>query len=115
MTNLRKLNEKIRTELHLEAEEEFIPDDFEDEEMDDEPDITDNEPASGVILRINNDTKISANIKNLEFEIYYSDLAAVLTKDDRLNYTFTKEKAKNVLEIILEQIGFFEASSEKEE
>src|SRR6056297_3063699 len=105
MKSLQELNKKIRYELHLkEAEEEDELDDPSDSDIDDEP------VAPGVILRINNKSKINANIKNLEFEIYYNDLAKKLTKNDELGFTFNREKAQRIFEIFLQEIGFFETT-----
>lgn len=119
MKSLKQLNEKIRYELHLEAEDEeqedFIPDDFSEEEPDDsdEPYSEELEPVNSVIMRINNHTKMSANIKNLEFEVYYADLARKLTKDERLDFTYTKQKARALFQVILEEMGFFKNGGEE--
>lgn len=109
MKSLQELNKKIRYELHLkeaekETDDEYILDDPSDSDIDDEP------VAPGVILRINNRSKINANIKNLEFEVYYSELAKKLTDDDELGFTFNREKAQRIFEIFLQEIGFFESS-----
>ena len=112
MNSLKNLSSKIKSELKLyEAEEDYNR--YGEDEEDLEADVERKEEvASGVIMRINNDTKINANIKNLEFEIYYSDLARVLTDDERTTYTFTRQKARDILEIILEEMGFFVSSEE---
>src|SRR6056297_1669607 len=97
MKSLQELNKKIRYELHLKEEEdneeEYALDDPSDSDIDEEP------TAPGVILRINNKSKINANIKNLEFEVYYNDLAKKLTDSDKLGFTFNREKAQEVFEM----------------
>lgn len=98
MKSLKDLNLRIKHELKVNESEET-------DSLNSEVDRDDT--ADGVIMRINNETKMNANIKNLEFEVYYSDLARTLTDDDRVPFTFTKKKAKAVFEIILEEIGFF--------
>lgn len=111
MKSLQELNKKIRYELHLtEAEEDDeVLDDPSDADIDEEP------VAPGVILRINNKSKINANIKNLEFEVYYNDLAKKLTDNEKLGFTFNREKAQEVFEVFLREIGFFEGVTSEEE
>lgn len=112
MRSLQELNKKIRYELHLKEEEE----DAEDiDELDDpsDSDIDEEPVAPGVILRINNKSKINANIKNLEFEVYYSELAKKLTDNKKLGFTFNREKAQEIFEIFLKEIGFFTPTDEE--
>lgn len=97
MKSLKDLSLKMKSELKLNEEDS----DMQSSDLDRE------DTVDGVIMRINNETKMNANIKNLEFEVYYSDLARTLTDDDRVPFTFTKKKAKDTFEIILEEIGFF--------
>jgi len=99
MKSLKDLNSRIRQELKINEA------DGDEESMD--TDVDRDDAADGVIMRINNETKMNANVKNLEFEVYYADLARTLTDDERVPFTFTKKKAKATFEIILEEIGFF--------
>lgn len=116
MKSLKELNKKIKGELHLvEVENDEEEDEVTGEEDvdSDESDDNDKVTSSRVILRIDTESKLSAKINNLEFSIYYSDLARKLTDDDRLDYTFTKEKTRNLVEILFEEIGFYD-KAEKE-
>lgn len=97
MKSLKDLSLKMKSELKLNEEDSDMQ----------SSDLDRDDTVDGVIMRINNETKMNANVKNLEFEVYYSDLARTLTDDDRVPFTFTKKKAKDVFEIILEEIGFF--------
>ena len=110
MKSLKDLNSRIRQELRINEA------DGDEESMD--TDVDRDDAADGVIMRINNETKMNANVKNLEFEVYYADLARTLTDDERVPFTFTKKKAKATFEIILEEIGFFvsvESGAEEDE
>lgn len=108
MSRLFELSKKIKSELNLYEENEEL-DDPSDSDIDDEP------TAPGVILRVNNRSKINANIKNLEFEIYYTDLSEKLSANKKIGFTFTREKAQEVFEVFLQEIGFFKAKEESEE
>lgn len=108
MSKLHELSKRIKSELNLTEEIEEL-DDPSDSDIDEEP------VAPGVILRINNRSKINANIKNLEFEVYYTELAQKLSANKDIGFTFTREKAREAFEVFLKEIGFFEMVEETEE
>lgn len=107
MNSLHELRKKIKGELNLREEDEEL-DDPSDSDIDDEP------VAPGVILRVNNRSKINANIKNLEFEVYYTELSDKLSNNKNIGFTFTREKAREAFEVFLKEIGFFDIVEDKE-
>ena len=111
MNSLKKLNDRIRQELHL-TEEEYIEDEVMDDEdeFEDFDEIADEEEEqsrkdSRARIRVETESKIRGLIKNLEFEVNFRDLA------DRINdvidgVVLTREKAHQLFNIIREFLDF---------
>jgi len=109
MDSLKKLNEKIKSELHLKEEfDETLPtedstDNFsEPEEIEDEEEY---KKESKARIRLETEAKIKGIIKNLEFDINFRDLA------DRVNdeidgIVLTREKAHQLFNLIRSMLGF---------
>ena len=111
MNSIKKLNEKIRGELHLkEYDETGLPDDeleldgseYSDAEEDGDKAEKQNSKAR---IRIETETRIRGLIKNVEFDVEFRDLA------DRVNdqidgVVLTREKAHQLFNIFRDLMGF---------
>jgi hypothetical protein len=110
MDSIKKLNQRIRGELHL---KEF--NEFEDELPEDEVELTDDELQdqeeeatvrdSKARIRLETETRIRGLIRNVEFDIQFRDLA------DRINdqidgVVLTRDKAHQLFNIVRELMGF---------
>lgn len=114
MNSLKKLNEKIRNELHLKEEEEdddygeeFLDDEEEEEEdsLDDETEDDKLKKDSRARIRVETESKIRGIIKNLDFEIKFRDLADKIN-DEIDGVVFTREKAHQLFNILRDLLEF---------
>lgn len=111
MDSLKKLNEKIRHELHL-REEDYVSDDEEMEidpelqaDLEDEAEEDEDRRDSRARIRVETESKIRGIIKNLDFEVNFRDLA------DRINdeidgVVLTREKAHQLFNVVRNMLGF---------
>lgn len=110
MNSIKKLNERIRDELHLKEEDymddEVMPeDDFEAESDEAADDEATSSKDSRSRIRIESETKIRGLIRSLEFDVDFRDLA------DRVNeqidgIVLTREKAHQLFNIFRDLMGF---------
>lgn len=115
MSLLEELNDKIKTELHLnESDSEYSEDEIlDDEELEDDDDDSEDYDAeqderkksSRARIRVETESKIKGIIKNLDFEIDFRDLAdAVNDKIDGV--VLTREKSHELFNIVREFLNF---------
>jgi len=110
MDSLKKLNQKIKNELHLKEEfDETLPtedavDAFSDdmEEIENEEDL---KKESKVRIRLETESRIKGIIKNLDFDINFRDLAD-RANDEVDGIVLTREKAHQLFNLIRSMLGF---------
>lgn len=109
MDSLKKLNEKIREELHLKEydESEYEPMDNEEISWEEKNDAEEEgeKKESRARIRVETESKIRGIIKNLDFEVNFRDMA------DRINdeidgVVLTREKAHQLFNIVRDFLGF---------
>ena len=108
MDSLKKLNEKIKSELHLKEEfDETLP--TEDSVDFSEPEEIENEEEfkkeSKARIRLETETRIKGIIKNLEFDINFRDLAD-RANDEIDGIVLTREKAHQIFNLVRDMLGF---------
>lgn len=107
MNSLKKLNEKIKSELRLREYDDDDDDDIsiEDEEFENN-ELEDGEVTSSASrIRIETESRIKGLIKNLEFDVEFRDLA------DRVNdeidgVVLTRDKAHQLFNLFRDIMGF---------
>jgi hypothetical protein len=96
--NLLELNEKIKDELDIKSSENG-------EETPEEDDLDSKKDTSKSRIRIENDSKITGIIRNLDYDIRFTDLADRL-KEEVPGVTITRDKAKKIFNVVKDMIGF---------
>jgi len=110
MDSIKKLNQRIKGELHLKEFNEFeddLPEDkleLTDDELEDQEDEAEAKESKARI-RLETETRIRGLIRNVEFDVQFRDLA------DRINdqidgIVLTRDKAHQLFNIVRELMGF---------